>query len=102
MKQRHTAATLAMTALGCFGVDNPCSAVGGQPLKEETYTITSVFQVLKPADPADMNDFGVDIVEPASGSGNVAATMSTATPKVTPNTEINVTTETNVRLGRKY
>jgi hypothetical protein len=28
--------------------------------------------------------------------------ISTATPKVTPNTEIKVMTETNVRLGRKY
>jgi transglutaminase-like putative cysteine protease len=56
MKQLHTAVTVAMTALGCFGVDNPCSAAGGHPPKEETYTITSVIQVLKPADPADMND----------------------------------------------
>jgi len=28
----------------------------GHPAREDTYTITSVLQVLKPADPADMND----------------------------------------------
>ena len=31
----------------------------------------------------------------------LSTTIKTATPSITPSTEINVITETNVRLGRK-
>jgi transglutaminase-like putative cysteine protease len=59
MRQLRTtvfAAAVTMTAMSCVSVATGDISDERRPRKEDTYTITSVIQVLRPVNPADMND----------------------------------------------
>ena len=45
-----------MAATSCLNLTHRESSTERHPQKEDTYTITSVIQILKPVNPADMND----------------------------------------------
>ena len=51
-----TVAVVALAAASCAQFASERPSIEHRPRKEDTYTITSVIQVLKPVSPADMND----------------------------------------------
>ena len=46
----------ALAAVSCAGLASESPAGERHPHKQDTYTITSVIQILEPVNPADMND----------------------------------------------
>lgn len=63
MRQLTTKAMIvaALAGTSCTGFAVPKPSAEGHPRKEDTYTITSVIQILKPANPEDMNDDFQDV-----------------------------------------
>jgi transglutaminase-like putative cysteine protease len=54
-------AAVLMVTTSCINLASRSSSAERHPRKEDTYTITSVIQILKPVNPADMNDGFQDV-----------------------------------------